>query len=413
MPETILSEKELYELTHYFQKHFLLERASELVAATCISIVTEPGDCMAGALTAALGRTRFLELLIDGFQISKVLEELRRYRTIDSLQELFGDLPGTLSDSRQRWLPRFSKQSLTQTLQRSKQLRLAITLKEDSNWPAGFDDLGFGAPSVIFSQGNEPVLSQLSSGVSIVGSRACTSYGLQVTEKLVAELGFSKRNTVSGGAIGIDSHVHNQSLRNSLPTVAVMAGGLDRKYPSSNSRMFQAILSEGALISELAPGVAPSRWRFLQRNRLIAALTPTTVVVEAGIRSGSIRTAHNAIELDRDLYAVPGPVTSAASAGTNYLIAEGKAKALFDTKLLNSANTEALHYQAGSALQVRAQDALRDLRQATAEQIAKVAGLTQFELGLAIAELKRMNQLTWHQDSSGSLHYALKYAYRA
>ena len=413
MPDTILSEQELYQLTHHFQEQFSLERASQLVAATCISIVTEPGDRMAGALTAALGRMSFLELLAGGFQVSRVLDEINESQAGETLQEVFGDLPETLIDSRQRWLPRFSKQSLTQTLQRSKQLGLAISLKEDSNWPAGLDDLGFGAPAVIFSQGNKRVLSLLASGVSIVGSRACTSYGLQVTEKLVAELGFSKRNTVSGGAIGIDSHVHNQSLKQSLPTVAVMAGGLDRKYPSTNSRMFQAILSEGALISELAPGVAPSRWRFLQRNRLIAALTPTTIVVEAGIRSGSIRTAHNAIEMDRDLYAVPGPITSAASAGTNYLIAEGKAKALFDTQLITSASAEALHYQAGSALQVRAQDALRDLRQATAEQIATVAGLTEFELGLAIAELKRMNQLTWHQDSSGSLHYALKYAYRA
>ena len=413
MPNTIFSEQELYELTHYFQEQYSPERASELVAATCISLVTEPGDRMAGALTATVGRIRLIELLTDGFQVSRVIDELSGSQAIDTLQEAFGDLPATLSDSRQRWLPRFSKQSLTQTLQRCKQLRLALTLREDTNWPAGLDDLGFGAPAVIFSQGNEPVLGQLSSGVSIVGSRACTSYGLQVTEKLVAELGFSKRNTVSGGAIGIDSHVHNQSLKQSLPTVAVMAGGLDRKYPSSNSRMFQAIMKEGALISELAPGVAPSRWRFLQRNRLIAALTPTTVVVEAGIRSGSIRTAHNAIELDRDLYAAPGPITSAASAGTNYLIAEGKAKALFDTKLITSSNTEVPHYQSGSALQVRAQDALRELRQANAEQIAKVAGLTDFELGLAIAELKKMNQLTWHQDSSGSLHYALKYAYRA
>ena len=413
MPNAIFREQELYELTHHFQEQFSLERASELVAATSISLVTEPGDRMAGALTATFGRIRLLELLIDGFQVSRVLDELSRHQAIDTLREVFVDLLGTLSDSRQRWLPRFSKQSITQTLQRSKQLRLAIILREDTNWPAGLNDLGYGAPAAIFSQGNKRVLSSLVEGVSIVGSRACTSYGLQVTEKLVAELSFSKRNTVSGGAIGIDSHVHHQSLRHSLPTIAVMAGGLDRKYPSSNSKMFQAIMSEGATISELAPGIAPSRWRFLQRNRLIAALTPITVVVEAGIRSGSIRTAHNSIELDRDLYAVPGPVTSPASAGTNYLIAEGKAKALYDTTLITSTNIEAPHYQAGSALQVRAQDALRDLRQATAEQIAKVAGLTEFELGLAIAELKKMNQLTWHQDSSGSLHYALKYAYRA
>jgi DNA processing protein len=413
MPETPLSNHELYELTHCFQDSFSPDRASELAAATCISIVTEPGDQMAGALTAILGRARFLELLIEGLQVPRVLESLNRLQATELLQEVFVDLPGTLSDSRQRWLPRFSKQSLVQTLQRSKQLGLSITLREDNNWPAGLDDLRFGAPAVIFSQGKSDALGKLANGVSIVGSRACTSYGSQVVEKITAELSFAKRSTVSGGAVGIDSHVHNQSLRNSLPTVAVMAGGLDRKYPSSNSKMFQEIMRDGAVISELAPGVAPSRWRFLQRNRLIAALTPITVVVEAGIRSGSIRTAHNALELNRDLYAVPGPVTSAASAGTNYLIAEGKAKALFDTKLITSSISGPTLYQAGSALQVRAQDALRDLKQATGEQIAKVAGLTEFELGLAIEELKKLNQLTWNQDSLGSLHYALKYANRA
>lgn len=368
---------------------------------------------MAGALAAVLGRVGFLWHLIDGFQVSRMLEEIQRLEAEEPLMEAFGDLPGTLSDSRQRWLPRFSKQALVQSLQRSSQLGLAITLNEDANWPPGLDDLGLGAPAMIFSQGNSKALGQLANGVSIVGSRACTDYGAKVTEKLVAELGFSKRSTVSGGAIGIDSHVHNQSLRNTLCTVAVMAGGLDRKYPSSNSRMFQEIIRTGAVISELVPGVAPSRWRFLQRNRLIAALTPTTVVVEAGIRSGSIRTAHNALELNRELFAVPGPITSASSAGTNFLIAEGKARALFDTKVISSVEDEPKARQPESALQVRAQDALREIKTGTREEVARVAGLTEFEISLALSELKRMNLLTWNQDSSGSLHYALKYASRA
>jgi DNA processing protein len=192
-----------------------------------------------------------------------------------------------------------------------------------------------------------------------------------------------------------------------------MAGGLDRKYPSSNSNLFKAIARHGVLIAELCPGVAPSRWRFLQRNRLIAALTPTTVVVEAGIRSGSIRTANIAIELNRELFAVPGPLTSAASAGANSLIAEGKARALVETNLITAEVSEPARFQDGSALLVRAQDALRELRQASGEQIAKVAGLTNFELALALDELKNRNLLTIIQDSYGLLHYALKYANRA
>jgi DNA processing protein len=410
----ILSDLELHELTHSFQQgSYSKERALDLVAAAAFSIVTEPGDRMAGALAKALGTQGLLALLIDGFEPARVLEAVHQVRAADHLAEIFGDLPGTISDSRQRWLPRFSKQAIVNLFQRAKQLDLSLLLQGDDDWPIGLNDLEEGAPALIFAQGNYKLLGRLANALSIVGSRACTEYGAKVTTKLVSELAIHKRLTVSGGATGIDSHVHSHSLRNSLPTVAVMAGGLDRKYPSSNSKLFQAIARNGVLITELAPGVAPTRWRFLQRNRLIAALTPTTVVVEAGIRSGSIRTANNAIELDRELFAVPGPLTSASSAGTNSLIAEGKAKALIDTKLITSEVIESARFQDGSELMVRAQDALRDLRKATGEQIAKAAGLTLFELNLALEELKARNQLRVVQDSLGSLHYALKYANRA
>jgi DNA processing protein len=410
----ILNDQELHNLTASFQGgNYSKERALDLLAAAAISIVTEPGDRMAGALATVLGRQGLLKLLIDGFEPARVLDELNQVSAADYLVEVFGDLPSTISDSRQRWLPRFSKQAVLNTLQRSKQLELSLLMAGDDEWPTALNDLAEGAPVLIFAQGNYKVLGRLAEAVSIVGSRACTEYGAKVTAKLVSELAFHKRVTVSGGAIGIDSHVHTQSLRNSLPTVAVMAGGLDRKYPSSNSNLFQSIRRNGVLIGELPPGVAPTRWRFLQRNRLIAALSPTTVVVEAGIRSGSIRTANNAIELNRELFAVPGPLTSSSSGGTNSLIAEGKARALIDTKLLTSEVSEPARFQDGSALLVRAQDALRELRQATGEQIAKVAGLTNFELILALHELKARNQLTMVQDSYGSLHYALKYANRA
>lgn len=410
----ILSDQELHELTHSFQgDSYSKQRAGELLSAAAISIVTEPGDRMAGALSKALGKAGFLELLVDGFEPSRVLERLHQDSAAEYLADIFGDLPGTIADSRQRWLPRLSKQAVVSALLRSKQLGFSLLLEGDSDWPNGLADLAEGAPALIFAQGNYKLLGRVAGGVSIVGSRACTDYGAKITSKLVAELAFHKRYTVSGGAIGIDSHVHSQSLRNSLPTVAVMAGGLDRKYPSSNSKLFHEIANNGVLISELSPGVAPTRWRFLQRNRLIAALTSTTVVIEAGIRSGSIRTANNAIELNRELFAVPGPLTSLASAGTNSLIAEGKARALIDTKLITSEVSEPVGFQDGSALLIRAQDALRELRQATGEEIARTAGLTQFELSLALDELKGRNQLATVQDSYGLLRYALKYANRA
>jgi DNA processing protein len=270
----ILSDLELHELTHSFQQgSYSTKRAIDLVAAAAVSIVTEPGDRMAGALANALGTHGLVQLLIDGFEPARVLEAVHQVRAADYLTEIFGDLPGTISDSRQRWLPRFSKQAVVNLFQRAKQLDLSMLLQGDDDWPTGLNDLEEGAPALIFAQGNFKLLGRLAKAVSIVGSRACTEYGAKVTAKLVSELAFYKRLTVSGGAIGIDSHVHSQSLRNSLPTVAVMAGGLDRKYPSSNSKLFQAIARNGVLIAELAPGVAPTRWRFLQGNRPILAIT--------------------------------------------------------------------------------------------------------------------------------------------
>jgi DNA processing protein len=160
----------------------------------------------------------------------------------------------------------------------------------------------------------------------------------------------------------------------------------------------------------MPPGVAPTRWRFLQRNRLIAALSPTTIVVEAGMRSGSIRTANNALELDRELLAVPGSVFSATSAGTNNLIAENKAVALSDLNNFLVKATPAAIVTTESALAQRAKDAIRESTSMTKSEIAKVAGLTVNELEIALGELVEQNHVVQDHTSRGELYYALKYA---
>jgi DNA processing protein len=252
---------------------------------------------------------------------------------------------------------------------------------------------------MLFVEGDPTTLSKLLQAVSIVGSRAASSYGLQVTSSLVRELAEVSRVTVSGGALGIDAQVHRSSIESELPTLAVMAGGMDRKYPSANFKLFKQVIGHGALLSEMPPGVAPTRWRFLQRNRLIAALTPTTVVIEAGIRSGSIRTANNALELSRELYAVPGPVLSRTSLGTNALLADNKAQILCDLEQFATGIEREVRSELESALAKRAKDAIRDLEQANLPQIAKNAGLTYSEVGLAITELKRVGAI---YENSGS-----------
>jgi DNA processing protein len=346
--------------------------------------------------------------MIEGFQTSKVMASLDASQSTEALRQTFADLEATIFDSRQRWLPRLSKSRLTQSLNQCAALGVRIMIPGDSNWPAGLDDLQYAAPAMLFLEGNPATVSGLETAVSIVGSRACSSYGVQVTNRLVQNLAEAKRPTVSGGALGIDASVHQASLEHGIETVAVMAGGLDRKYPSANFPLFRRIKSHGVIVSELHPGVAPTRWRFLQRNRLIAALTPTTVVVEAGIRSGSIRTANNALELDRDLFAVPGSVLSGNSAGTNALIASGRAQALNHLEFFATGRDEPIG-ALESALAKRAYDAIRELGHPRKLEIARGAGLTDSELTIALHELMTEKQIIEERSNQGQLHYALKY----
>lgn len=408
----ILSDQELYELTGAFQEsNYSKDRALELVAAAAVSMVTEPGDQMAGALSRHLGKIEFLDLLVDGLATKSVLGALAEVHSVERLRQQFGDLESTISDSRQRWLPRLSKSRLTHLFCQSEALGITLLSPEHPSWPAALDDLQDAAPAMLFVQGGNSILAELREGVSIVGSRACTSYGKQVTNLLVQQLAAASRPTVSGGAVGIDAHAHQASVDLGLETIAVMAGGLDRKYPRVNFPLFEQIKLRGAVISELPPGVAPTRWRFLQRNRLIAALTNTTVVIEAGVRSGSIRTANNALELDRELYAVPGSVLSGTSRGTNALIADGRAQALHDLKYFASGLQEELSEARESALAKRARDAIREIGYPTRTEIAKGAGLTSAELSLALHELTSQNHVITDHSKKGEVHYSLRYAH--
>jgi DNA processing protein len=413
MAHRLFSDSELRELTdNLYPNGFDVHRALKLASAVAVSLITEPGDRMAGALSRILGKPNLISLAIDGLDSRAVLNEVEQQGARGQLEQLFGDVSQTLEDSRQRWLARLSKLAVIRALQQAKAMGLDLVVSGDEDWPSGLDDLQDGAPSLLFVQGQKAVLSGLAKGVSIVGSRQCTEYGQKVTKKIVCELALHDRPTVSGGAIGIDCYAHTESVRNALPTVAVMAGGLDRKYPKSNYALFAQIAKCGAVISELPPGTAPTRWRFLQRNRLIAALSPVTVVVEANFRSGSIRTANMALELDRELYAVPGSILFATSSGTNNLIAEGKARPLVDTKLL--VGEPAIQDQGleGSEISKRAFDALRDIKSATKSDIAKVAGLTEAEASFALEELLKTDQLIRNHGFTGSVHYALKYGFR-
>ncbi len=131
---------------------------------------------------------------------------------------------------------------------------------------------------------------------------------------------------VSGGAYGIDATAHRVAVAAGTPTVAVLAGGIDQLYPTGNVELLRNVARQGTLLAESPPGTRPTRWRFLARNRLIAAISAATVVVEAGARSGALNTAHHAAQLGRPVFAVPGAFSSPASVGCHRLVAEGRAQ---------------------------------------------------------------------------------------
>ena len=158
---------------------------------------------------------------------------------------------------------------------------------------------------------------------AIVGTRACTAYGEHVAAEVSAGLAEHDVAIVSGGAYGIDGAAHRAALVAEGVTVAVLAGGVDVLYPAGHSALLHRVARHGLLVSEYPPGVRPARHRFLTRNRLVAALSGATVVVEAGLRSGTASTAAWARALGRVVCAIPGPVTSSASAGCHVLLRSG------------------------------------------------------------------------------------------
>ncbi len=195
----------------------------------------------------------------------------------------------------------------------------------DAGFPEGLED-GADAPCCLIGRGDGFALREvtMSGSVTVVGARRASGYGLEVARSLGSQLASTGLVVVSGLALGIDGAVHRGAVERGR-TVAVLAGGPDRAYPLSHSRLYRQVLERGLVISEMPPGTRPWRWGFPARNRIMAALSRMTVVVEAARRSGSLITAEMAADAGREVGAVPGPVTAGASEGTNELIASGAA----------------------------------------------------------------------------------------
>ena len=275
--------------------------------------IAEPGDRTAGLVVEALGAAGALNGVVEGWQVPRWLAALSS-TGVDGVAE------EEISKAIERWNPRLKSEIAMIALRQAVRYGVRLLTPDAANWPSGVSDLGFHAPVALWMRGTDAALAALGTSIAIVGARSATGYGEHVTMEASAGLVDRGYAIVSGAAYGIDGMAHRAALASHGMTIAFLAGGPDRFYPSGHDALLTRIVAEGAILSELPCGQPPTRWRFLQRNRLIAAASQATVVVEAGWRSGSLNTAGHAAALGRPLGAVPGPVTSATSAGCHRLI---------------------------------------------------------------------------------------------
>lgn len=340
----------------------------DAVARIAWSVLVEPGDGVAGASIAQFGAAGALDHLRAGAPT--------------------GD--AELTQAVDRWAPRWDPHLVARAIAAAAHRGMRLVTPESAAWPTSLDDLGAHAPVCLWVRG-DPGLLVDERAVGIVGARAATPYGDHVTAELSSGLAADGVTIVSGAAYGIDGAAHRTALGVDGRTIAIVAGGADRVYPAGHANLLQRIAETGAVVAECPPGTTPTRWRFLARNRLIAALTNATVVVEAGMRSGSINTAGHAASLGRPLGAVPGAITSSTSAGCHRLMREYDAvciTGLGDVRdLIGETNApQPLAYEAPE--KVRLSDALSSRRARTVDELARRSGLAPADV---IATLGLMN----------------------
>ncbi|MFC0582714.1 DNA-processing protein DprA [Micrococcoides hystricis] len=291
--------------------------------------IIEPEDWIGMQLIHHLGPEQAHRLVTDTslneHRLSKVLHDHGAVMP----QRSFA---ATVQAALRRWNKRITTLADSEAHAIMRGVDAALLIPEDPRWPQQLADLGADQPVLLWVRGDPEILNEHQ--VAVVGARAATPYGTAVAEDLVGMIIRAGHHVTSGGAYGIDAASHHAALRtsanprggkstrNGSRTIAVLAGGIDRYYPAGNRDLLRRIAQNGAVISEVLPGRPPSRYRFLSRNRIIAALSSLIVVVEAQHRSGALNTAHHGLNLGRTVAAVPGSVFATSSAGCHRLIQE-------------------------------------------------------------------------------------------
>jgi DNA processing protein len=354
---------------------------TDRLARLSLNRLCEPGDLRVAALVAELGAPRLLDSLLADRDVAGMLDDVAgRLEVADPARDL------DRADRRGfRWV-----------------------VPGDPEWPTSLDDLDAAEP--LQRLGRTPLgvwvrgpvrLHDLGTPVAVVGSRSATTYGTDIAAEISAGLAQAGCVVVSGAAIGIDEAAHRGALAGDGATVAVLACGVDRAYPLKHERLLHHLAEHGAIVSEAAPGCAPTRVRFLARNRLIAGLARGTVVVEAAARSGALNSANWTGRLLRPVMGVPGPVTSAVSEGAHELIRTGAAtlvtRAAEVLELVGASGEHLVEAPRGpervrdrlNPTQARVMEAVPVALPAPTDSVARTAGLGVLEVTGVLATLAR------------------------
>lgn len=286
---------------------------AEHLARAALTYLAEPGDRAVGVWLRVDGPESLIAAVRNGSVPPKIeaaaLKEGHQRRA-------------WIHQALRSWQARLAELPAERDLAAAERDGVRLVCPGDPEWPSQLDVLGDSRPYALWLRGNADLRHSCLRSVSLVGSRAATAYGSHVSAEIAAALASRGWAIVSGGAYGIDGAAHRGALTADGLTVTVLACGVDDPYPPGNRALFDAAAAQGVLVSEWPLGRHPTRTRFLVRNRVIAALSRGTVVVEAARRSGALSTARHARDLCRPLMAVPGPVTSETSAGCHWIIRE-------------------------------------------------------------------------------------------
>ncbi len=282
--------------------------AKEHFARLAIACFTEADDRVAGTIIDRLGAEHALEHIVSRTD-PLLLAKLSFGETKDTAR-----LANKIFEAQQRWNLRVSLQLVDTALDALETFRAQTVLPSETSYSRGLADLGSGKPIVLFVMGRNPVAT-FQQSTAIIGARNSSDYGERCVREFLPVATEAGQTVISGGAVGIDSLAHKSAIAAGGQTIAYLAGGFDYMYPPENKQLFEEIMLTGALFTESPPGSKPTKWRFLKRNRLIAASCKSILIVEAAWRSGTINTAQNALDLGRNVGVVPGDIFKSASHG--------------------------------------------------------------------------------------------------